>query len=80
MTLMLACARPQTPSGETRRINRILTMSCTSCVILSAGSDNTLRFFNTAVEAQNSEFSQKTMLKTLGLSRRHERWNEPTSL
>lgn len=45
----------------------------TSCEIVSAGSDRTLRLFNTALEAQNREMSQKPVLKKLGLLRRNER-------
>ena len=45
----------------------------TSCEILSAGSDGTLRLFNTAIEVQNRELSQNTILKKLGMQRRNER-------
>ena len=45
----------------------------TSCALLSAGSDASLRFFNTVVETQNMEMSQKTMLVKSGLRRRQER-------
>lgn len=44
-----------------------------SCEIISAGSDSTLRLFNTAIESQNREMSQQAILKKLGLRRRHER-------
>jgi U3 small nucleolar RNA-associated protein 21 len=44
-----------------------------SRVLLSAGSDNTFRFFNTAVETQNIEMSQKVILKKVGLLHRSER-------
>ena len=44
-----------------------------SCEMVSAGSDGTLRLFNTAIESQNREMSQKPILKKLGLSRRNER-------
>ncbi len=44
-----------------------------SCEMISAGSDGTLRLFNTAIETQNRELSQKPILKKLGLSRRNER-------
>ena len=44
-----------------------------SCEILSAGSDGSLRVFNTALEAQNKELSQGTILKKLGLRRRGQR-------
>ena len=44
-----------------------------SCEIISAGSDSTLRLFNTAIESQNIEMSQQAILKKLGLRRRHER-------
>lgn len=44
-----------------------------SCEIISAGSDSTLRLFNTAIESQNREMSQQVILKKLGLRRRHER-------
>ncbi len=36
-----------------------------SCEVLSAGTDGTLRLFNTAVEAQNRELSQKSILRKL---------------
>ena len=42
-----------------------------SCEIISAGSDATLRLFNTAIESQNREMSQKIILKKLGIRRRH---------
>ena len=45
----------------------------TSCEIVSAGSDGTLRLFNTAIEVQNRELSQNTILKKLGMQRRNER-------
>eukprot|EP00605_Chrysophyceae_sp_TOSAG23-4_P002689 GSChrysophyteH1.ASY1.ANO1.2966.1 assembled CDS len=44
-----------------------------SCEIISAGSDGTLRLFNTAIESQNREISQKPILRKLGLLRRNER-------
>jgi U3 small nucleolar RNA-associated protein 21 len=44
-----------------------------SCEILSAGSDGSLRVFNTALEAQNKELSQGAILKKLGLRRRGQR-------
>lgn len=44
-----------------------------SCDILSCGTDGTFRIFNTAVEAQNAEMSQKALLKKLNIKRRHER-------
>ena len=45
----------------------------TSCEIVSAGSDGTVRLFNTAIEVQNRELSQNTILKKMGLRRRNER-------
>ena len=45
----------------------------TSCEILSSGSDGSLRLFNTAIEAQNRELSQKPILQKLGLLRRNQR-------
>ena len=45
----------------------------TSCEIISAGSDGSLRLFNTALESQNTEMSQGLILKKLGLRRRHQR-------
>lgn len=47
-----------------------------SCEMISAGGDNTLRLFNTAIESQNRELSQKPILKKLGLQRRNERLSE----
>lgn len=49
----------------------------TSCEILSCGAggpagDSSFRVFNTAIEAQNREVSQKPMLKQLGMQRRNE--------
>lgn len=44
-----------------------------SCEIVSAGSDGSLRLFNTALESQNKELSQGVILKKLGLRRRHQR-------
>ncbi len=44
-----------------------------SCEMISAGTDGTLRLFNTAIETQNREMSQKPILKKLGLQRRNER-------
>jgi U3 small nucleolar RNA-associated protein 21 len=44
-----------------------------SCEIISAGSDGSLRLFNTALESQNKELSQGVILKKLGLRRRHQR-------
>jgi len=43
-----------------------------SCEIISAGSDGSLRLFNSAIEAQNTELSQKTILKKYGMQRRRE--------
>jgi U3 small nucleolar RNA-associated protein 21 len=45
----------------------------TSCEIVSAGSDGTLRLFNTAIESQNREMSQNPILKKLGMHRRNAR-------
>jgi U3 small nucleolar RNA-associated protein 21 len=67
------------PSTRIRYYGGVTNMSmadnadATSCEIISAGSDSTLRYFNTAIEAQNREMSQKPVLKKLGLSRRNER-------
>jgi U3 small nucleolar RNA-associated protein 21 len=47
-----------------------------SCELISASNDGTLRLFNTAIENQNRELSQKPILKKLGLLRRHERLPE----
>lgn len=44
-----------------------------SCEIISAGSDNSLRSFNTALESQNKELSQNLILKKLGLRKRNEK-------
>jgi U3 small nucleolar RNA-associated protein 21 len=44
-----------------------------SCEILSAGTDNTFRLFNFALESQNREITQKPILKKLGIQRRNER-------
>lgn len=44
-----------------------------SCEIVSAGSDGTLRLFNTALESQNREMSQNPILKKLGMHRRNAR-------
>lgn len=46
-------------------------MILSSCEILSAGEDGTLRNLNFAIEGQNSELSQKIILQKLGLHRRH---------
>lgn len=50
----------------------------TSCEILSCGAggpsgDASFRVFNTAIESQNREVSQKPMLKQLGMQRRNEK-------
>lgn len=45
----------------------------TSCELVSVGADCTVRVFNTAIEAQNRELSQKPLLKKLGIHRRNER-------
>lgn len=50
-----------------------------SCEMISAGTDGTLRLFNTAIETQNRELSQKPILKKLGLQRRNERLPQCTS-
>jgi len=50
-----------------------------SCEMISAGTDGTLRLFNTAIETQNRELSQKPILKKLGLQRRNERLPPCTS-
>eukprot|EP01034_Spumella_vulgaris_P032453 gene32453-40053_t len=44
-----------------------------SCELISAGSDGSVRLFNTAIESQNREMSQKPILKQLGMQRRNER-------
>ncbi len=44
-----------------------------SCELISAGSDSTLRLFNTAIDSQNVEMSQKPMLKKLRMLQRNER-------
>lgn len=44
-----------------------------SCEMISAGSDGCLRYFNTALESQNREMSQKPILKKLNLWRRNEK-------
>ena len=49
-----------------------------SCELISSGSDGTLRLFNTAIEAQNREMSQKPILKKLTMMRRNERLPEIT--
>jgi U3 small nucleolar RNA-associated protein 21 len=43
------------------------------CEILSCGTDQTLRLFNSVLENQNREFSQKIILKKYGYQKRHER-------
>jgi hypothetical protein len=48
----------------------------TSCEIVSVGRDGTVRLFNTALENQNREMSQKPILKKLGMSKRHEKLPE----
>lgn len=50
-----------------------------SCEMISAGTDGTLRLFNTAIETQNRELSQKPILKKLGLQRRNERLPQCTA-
>lgn len=50
-----------------------LNSDATSCELLSAGSDGTLRMFNSAIESQNRELSQKPILKRFGMIRRNER-------
>ena len=47
-----------------------------SCELISVGVDGTVRLFNTAVESQNREMSQKPLLKKLGLFRRNERLSQ----
>eukprot|EP01038_Epipyxis_sp_PR26KG_P010444 gene10444-14028_t len=47
-----------------------------SCEIISSGIDGSVRLFNTSVENQNRELSQKPILKKLGLQRRNERLPE----
>lgn len=44
-----------------------------SCEMISAGSDGTVRLFNTALESHNREFSQKPILKKLGLLKRNQK-------
>ena len=44
-----------------------------SCEIISAGTDGTVRLFNTAVESQNKEMSQKVILKKLSHFKRNAR-------
>ena len=44
-----------------------------SCELVSAGADSTLRLFNSAIESQNREFSQKPILKRYGMVRRNEK-------
>ena len=44
-----------------------------SCELISAGSDGSIRLFNTALESHNREFSQKPILKKLGLLKRNQK-------
>lgn len=44
-----------------------------SCEIISAGTDGTVRLFNTAVESQNREMSQKVILKKFSYLKRNAR-------
>lgn len=45
----------------------------TNCEVVSAGSDGTIRLFNTAIESQNREMSQRRILDTLGMRRRNQK-------
>ena len=62
--------------GGTTNVSMRDNIDGTSCEIISSGCDGTLRVFNTAIESQNREFSQKPILKKLGLLRRNERLPE----
>jgi U3 small nucleolar RNA-associated protein 21 len=44
-----------------------------SCELVSSGSDCTLRSFNTAIESQNVEMSQKPLLEKLRMKQRNSR-------
>ena len=59
--------------GGSTNISMRENSTAESCEMLSCGSDGTLRLFNTAIETQNRELSQKIILKKLGLNRRNER-------
>jgi U3 small nucleolar RNA-associated protein 21 len=59
--------------GGTTHVSMRDNADAMSCELVSAGTDGTLRLFNTAIEAQNRELSQKPLLKKLGLQRRNER-------
>ena len=48
-------------------------IEASSCEILSSGTDGTLRIFNTAVESQNRELSQRPILAKLGMRARGEK-------
>ena len=45
----------------------------TNCELVSAGSDGTIRLFNTAIESQNKEMSQRRILDLLGMRRRNQK-------
>ena len=59
--------------GGTTNVSMRLNNDAMSCELISAGSDGTLRLFNSAIESQNREFSQKPALKRYGMVRRNEK-------
>lgn len=59
--------------GGTTNVSMRESADAESCEILSAGSDGKIRMFNTAVEMQNKELSQKPIIKKLGISRKNYR-------
>lgn len=59
--------------GGTTNVSMRLNSDATSCEILSAGMDGTLRLFNSAIESQNREMSQKSILKKYGMLRRNQK-------
>ena len=65
--------------GGTTHVSMRDNADAMSCEMISAGTDGTLRLFNTAIEAQNRELSQKPILKKLGLQRRNERLSPCTA-
>lgn len=62
--------------GGTTHVSMRENATAMSCEMISAGSDGTLRLFNTALETQNREMSQKPILRKLGFQRRNERLPE----
>ena len=65
--------------GGTTNVSMRLNSDATSCELISAGSDGTLRYFNSALESQNREFSQNPILKHFGMHRRNQRLPMVTS-